>query len=46
MTDALRHTQTAEAKGVRFPMLNGAYQIIALLAHMGQYLAASGIGLC
>ena len=45
MTDALRHTQEAEIGGVRFPMLNGAYQIIALLAHMEQHLATSGIGL-
>ena len=45
MTDALRHTQEAEIGGVRFPMLSGAYQIIALLAHMEQHLATSGIGL-
>ena len=45
MTDALRHTQVAEISGVRFPMLSGAYQIIALLAHMEQHLATSGIGL-
>ena len=44
-TDALRHTQEAEIGGVRFPMLSGAYQIIALLAHMEQHLATSGIGL-
>ena len=45
MTDALRHTQEAEIGSVRFPMLSGAYQIIALLAHMEQHLATSGIGL-
>ena len=45
MTEALRHTQEAEICGVRFPMLSGAYQIIALLAHMEQHLANSGIGL-
>lgn len=45
MTDALRHTQETEICGVRFPMLSGAYQIIALLAHMEQHLANSGIGL-
>ena len=45
MTDALRHTQEGEICGVRFPMLSGAYQIIALLAHMEQHLATSGIGL-
>ena len=45
MTDALRHTQEAEIGGVRFPMLSGAYQIIALLAHIEQHLATSGIGL-
>ena len=45
MTEALSHTQTAEAKGVCFPMLSGAYQIIALLAHMEQHLTTSGIGL-
>lgn len=45
MTEALRHTQEAEISGVRFPMLSGAYQIIALLAHMEQHLATSGIGL-
>ena len=45
MTDALRHTQETEICGVRFPMLSGAYQIIALLAHMEQHLATSGIGL-
>ena len=45
MADALRHTQEAEIGGVRFPMLSGAYQIIALLAHMEQHLATSGIGL-
>lgn len=45
MADALRHTQEAEISGVRFPMLSGAYQIIALLAHMEQHLATSGIGL-
>lgn len=45
MTDALRHTQEAEIGGVRFSMLSGAYQIIALLAHMEQHLATSGIGL-
>ena len=45
MTDALRHTQGVEISGVRFPMLSGAYQIIALLAHMEQHLATSGIGL-
>ena len=45
MTDALRHTQVVEISGVRFPMLSDAYQIIALLAHMEQHLATSGIGL-
>ena len=30
---------------LRFPMLSGAYQIIALLAHMEQHLDSSGIGL-
>lgn len=45
MLEALRHTQTAEIQGVCFPMLSGAYQIIALLAHMEQHLATSGIGL-
>ena len=45
MTDALRHMQTAEIDGVRFPMLSGSYQIISLLAHMEQHLATSGIGL-
>ena len=45
MTDALHHIQTAEIDSVRFPMLSGAYQIIALLAHMEQHLATSGIGL-
>lgn len=45
MTDALRHMQTAEIDGIRFPMLSGSYQIISLLAHMEQHLATSGIGL-
>ena len=45
MADALHHIQTAEIDSVRFPMLSGAYQIIALLAHMEQHLATSGIGL-
>lgn len=45
MTGALRHTQVAEISGVHFTMLSGAYQIIALLAHMEQHLANSGIGL-
>ena len=45
MTGALRHTQVVEISGVRFPMLSDAYQIIALLAHMEQHLATSGIGL-
>ena len=45
MADALHHIQTAEIDSVRFPMLSGAYQIIALLAHMEQHLAPSGIGL-
>lgn len=45
MTGALRHTQEAEISGVRFPMLSGAYQIIALLVHMEHHLATSGIGL-
>lgn len=45
MADALYHIQTAEIDSVRFPMLRGAYQIIALLAHMEQHLDSSGIGL-
>ena len=45
MAGALHHIQTAEIDSVRFPMLSGAYQIIALLAHMEQHLATSGIGL-
>ena len=45
MAEALHHIQTAEIDSVRFPMLSGAYQIIALLAHMEQHLATSGIGL-
>ena len=45
MADALHHIQTAEIDSVHFPMLSGAYQIIALLAHMEQHLATSGIGL-
>lgn len=45
MADALHHIQTAEIDSVRFPMLSGAYQIIALLAHMERHLATSGIGL-
>lgn len=45
MLEALRHTQTAEIEDVRFPMLSNVYQIIALLAHMEQHLATSGIGL-
>ena len=45
MADALHHIQMAEIDSVRFPMLSGAYQIIALLAHMEQHLATSGIGL-
>lgn len=45
MLEALCHTQTAEIKGVRFPMLSDVYQIISLLAHMEQHLATSGIGL-
>lgn len=45
MTEALSHVQEAEISGVRFPVLSGIYQIIALLAHMEQHLATSGIGL-
>lgn len=45
MAGALRHTQTAEIAGVCFPMLSSSYRLIALLAHMEQHLATSGIGL-
>ena len=45
MNGALSHTQDMEIQGIRFPILDGIYQMIGLLAHKEQHLATSGIGL-
>ena len=45
MGDALQHVDMVQIQGVSFPVLTGAYQLIALLSHMERHLASSGIGL-
>lgn len=45
MGDALQHVDMVQIKDVSFPVLTGAYQLIALLSHMERHLESSGIGL-